>query len=195
MGIDKEIWEEAAESELLYRKRALGEVKDPKEIILQILTKLNIQVSEKDVNKIVDKRVRRFERALLNVDKEILDTLRVLRKLSKRVCLISNADIIDKKAWGTSPLEPYFNKAIFSCDVGLVKPNKEIYELALKEMKTNPEKSLFIGDGGADELKGAKESGITTVLITHYLEEYSKDRVKYADIIIKEISELRTILR
>ena len=56
-----------------------------------------------------------------------------------------------------SPLYNLFDEAIFSYEVGYLKPQAEIYQIALEKMNVNPEKSIFIGDGGSDELKGAKK--------------------------------------
>ncbi|GCD09385.1 hypothetical protein [Clostridium tagluense] len=49
-------------------------------------------------------------------------------------------------------------------------------------MNVNPEKCIFIGDGGSDELKGAKELGIKCAVITHNIEQKS---VKYC--VIKKL--------
>lgn len=62
--------------------------------------------------------------------------------------------------WEQSPLFKYFNDAIFSCNVGLLKPDKQIYELALQRLNVSPEECLFVGDGGSNELCGAKSAGL-----------------------------------
>lgn len=195
LKINQKEWEEAAENDSLYKKRALGEVKNPKKIIQEILEELELKVPEEVINTIMNKRIQRFTNTLLRVDENILKTLEALSKRSKRMCLISNADVIDKKAWALSPLSLYFEQSIFSCDVGLLKPNNKIYELALEAMNVKPENALFIGDGGSKELKGAKQAGIKTILVTHYLDSYPEEISKDADLVIDNFGELTNIIK
>ena len=74
---------------------------------------------------------------------------------------------------------------VFSCRVGFVKPEPEIYAVALSALKVRPEVVLYVGDGGSDELRGAKDIGMTTVLTTHVIKEFWPERVikarKHAD--------------
>jgi putative hydrolase of the HAD superfamily len=58
--------------------------------------------------------------------------------------------------------------------VGYLKPQTEIYKIALEKMNISPQKSIFIGDGGSDELKGAKELGIRTILTGYLLKRERK---------------------
>ena len=88
-----------------------------------------------------------------------------------------------------------FDDVIFSCDVGILKPDKEIYELAMAHLNVKPEASMFVGDGGSSELMGAKLVGMRTVF-TEALEVKSNAKrsliMEYADYHIKEFSELVT---
>lgn len=52
-------------------------------------------------------------------------------------------------------------------EIGYVKPQKEIYEVAIGSMKTQAKSCMFVGDGGSNKLKGAKKIGMVTV-ITHF---------------------------
>ena len=81
-----------------------------------------------------------------------------------KIGLVSNADLMDKKYWGSSRLAPYFDDVIFSCDVGVMKPDRRIYEMAAARLGVKPEECLFVGDGGSNELWGAKQLGMTTVM-------------------------------
>ena len=72
-------------------------------------------------------------------------------------------------------LNDLFDDTIFSYEVGCLKPQNEIYEIALKKMNTIPQKCIFVGDGGSDELKGAKELGMKTILTGYLLEKERKE--------------------
>jgi FMN phosphatase YigB (HAD superfamily) len=47
-----------------------------------------------------------------------------------------------------------------------VKPEPEIYRLAMRNLSVGPADCIFVGDGGSEELRGARDLGITTVMIT-----------------------------
>jgi putative hydrolase of the HAD superfamily len=53
---------------------------------------------------------------------------------------------------------------------------------------------LYVGDGGSDELRGAKDMGMTTALTTHVIKEFWPERIvkarKHADYEIDGIAEL-----
>ena len=57
----------------------------------------------------------------------------------------------------------YFDKVYLSCEVGFVKPQKEFYELAVKDLAVLPGECIFIDDSEGNLLP-AKEMGIKTVL-------------------------------
>lgn len=96
--------------------------------------------------------------------------------------------------WETSPIRHLFDSTIFSCHVGCVKPEREIYELSLHELKVLPAESVFVGDGGSNEWQGAKDVGMTTIMITGIIVQLWPDRIanhqQHADFVIERLSEL-----
>jgi epoxide hydrolase-like predicted phosphatase len=76
-------------------------------------------------------------------------TLKIIREIRKNysVYLISNnvierVEFLEKKF----NFKKDFDDCIFSCDVKLIKPDKKIYELAIKNFKINPQETIFIDD-------------------------------------------------
>lgn len=193
IGISPVEWEKYAEDDSLYHERALGRVKTEKEIIDHIVTIMPYDLNRYQTEQLLQRREERMKRALLTIDDTIMDTLKKLHKKEIKLGLISNADLIDSKYWNQSPLSPLFDTAIFSCNVGMLKPDPQIYQLAMEESEVKPKESIFIGDGGSDELSGAKCAGMTTIF-TEYLESKStekKERIKqYADYHIEVFSDL-----
>ena len=57
------------------------------------------------------------------------------------------------------PVFAHFDKQIISCEVQLVKPEREIYELLLSRYGLQPEETIFIDDR-IDNVKAAEELGI-----------------------------------
>ena len=80
-------------------------------------------------------------------------------------------------AWSRSPLRPCFDAAIFSCNVGAAKPDPAIYLAACEALGVAPAECLFVGDGGADELRGAAALGMIPVQMTGILDRHFPELV------------------
>lgn len=57
----------------------------------------------------------------------------------------------------------YFNVIICSDEVGFHKPDKRIFELAVKKAKASNENSVYIGDNFHADIIGAKNANITPI--------------------------------
>ena len=156
LGLSMSEWERYAENDALYRERALGHVKSEMEIINKIVDTIPFSISEIQREKVLAARENRMKKALQNVPKDILEILAQLKAKNVKLGLVSNADMIDCKYWKQSMLFPFFDDTVFSCDVGFLKPDRHIYELAMQHLNVLPGESLFVGDGGSEELYGAK---------------------------------------
>ncbi len=64
----------------------------------------------------------------------------------------------------------------------------------LRELGLTPQKCLFVGDGGSNELFAARSLGFTTVMVAGVIRELWADRIeiraKDADFLIEEVVEL-----
>ncbi len=81
-----------------------------------------------------------------------------------RLALVSGCMEPAPRQWMSSPLVPYFDVTVFSCEVGLMKPDPAIYLLASDGLGVSPEACLYIGDGSFGELHGAEDAGMTAAL-------------------------------
>ncbi len=93
------------------------------------------------------------------------DMLKLIKKLKNnyKLILLSNilklhADMNEKEGIFSD-----FDELIFSYNVGFVKPDQRIYNLALKRINLRPEECIFIDDY-KDNIKIAYELGIRTIL-------------------------------
>ncbi|WP_199621269.1 HAD family hydrolase [Paenibacillus alkalitolerans] len=60
-------------------------------------------------------------------------------------------------------IRDYFDSILISEEVGCKKPNKEIFDLSIKELKVDPTKSFFIGDHPLNDVFGAANAGINAI--------------------------------
>jgi len=196
LSISEDKWNEITANQDLYDRRASGQNTDPKTILRELVSLISADISDELLNALVEIRIERFKEAVENVDPVILDTLKVLKSRGYRLAIVSNADIIDVMHFQTSPLADLFDVTIFSYEVGYLKPSPEIYQLALERFGYRPDECIFIGDGGSDELKGAKKLGMTTLLTRHFINRYEDghDYHKYIDMTISTIKDLLALL-
>lgn len=96
---------------------------------------------------------------------EVLSTLRTLRARGFRVGLISNCGPVVPAPFRQSPLAELIDHATFSCRVGVAKPERRIYEIHCRELGIDPHGSIYVGDGGSDELRGAQAVGFRPLLL------------------------------
>jgi len=94
---------------------------------------------------------------------DIIDLVKELKEKRVKTAVLSNtikihADVI-KEYNGYEP----FDVIILSCDVGIAKPEKEIYQLTLNKLQLKAEEAIFIDDR-EENLLPAKELGMKTIL-------------------------------
>ncbi len=141
-----------------YRRRETGPIRVA---IAEVGERLGVDV---DVEAHLALRLE-FMRNLLVPDGGVLDTLAELRRRGIPTALVSNSTEDVALVWGETRLAPLFDAAVFSATAGFMKPDREIYELALGRLPVAPAEVLFVGDGANDELAGAARVGMTPVLL------------------------------
>lgn len=196
-GLNRLEWEKYAEDAELYKERALGRITEPAEIIEKIVAAIPKKIENDAKAQILHRRQQRMKNALCSVDAEILAVLGALRQKGCKLCLISNADFIDCMFWHDSPLCPLFDEAVFSCNTGMLKPDPAIYRYSMELTGAKPQQSLFVGDGGSNELFGAKQAGMQTVFAEWFdqKDENAAKRInENADFRISKISRLIDIV-
>lgn len=94
---------------------------------------------------------------------DALGTLDELRRRDYRLGLISVCSQEVSRVWEDTSLGDKFDVTVFSCDVGISKPDPRIYEIACDRLEVDPADCLFVGDGANDELPGAERIGMTAL--------------------------------
>ncbi len=116
----------------------------------------------------------------IEYQEEIEATARLIPELKMagyRVIVLSNMskeyiDFLRKK-----PVYSHFDEEIISCEVGLVKPEREIYELLLTRYGLRPDETIFIDDR-QENVDAAAELGITPFLFDRRNPEKSCEELK-----------------
>ena len=67
----------------------------------------------------------------------------------------------------TAGIRELFDMAVVSDDIGIWKPNKGIFEYAMKALQVTPEESLFVGDHPVNDIQGALGAGMHAVWVDY----------------------------
>jgi putative hydrolase of the HAD superfamily len=93
------------------------------------------------------------------------EALTRLQHLGVKRGLISNCSADVPFLWQETALAPFFEVTLFSCDVGMKKPDPRIYQLACEQLNIPAEACLYLGDGASRELTGAMQVGMRALLL------------------------------
>lgn len=112
----------------------------------------------------VDEILAVWEKTYLKInalDKGALDLVKKLKK-NYKVALISNLWDFHVQINRKRKLYDYFDPCVLSCKIGIHKPQKEIFELAIKKAKVKGEECVFIDDR-AEYFSVAQSLGMKTI--------------------------------
>lgn len=148
-----------------YRDRLVSLVPTVTDRVRQFCAARGLRPSD-DVWPVISDILGRYQDlALRNPRRTIVEGLRRLKARGLALGLVSNCDEREMRSWGTSPLAPLFDATIFSCEVGVPKPEKEAYLALVPRWGGVPlGEALFVGDGSDEELAGARRAGFVKVV-------------------------------
>jgi putative hydrolase of the HAD superfamily len=86
-----------------------------------------------------------------------------------------------------------FDSLVVSAEIGYRKPSKIIFEHALKEIDSDPESSIMVGDTFEADIVGANSVGMKNILVDVYDNQHKN--YKNCTVVIKNISEFPTALK
>lgn len=119
-------------------------------------------------------RVRRDAmHRLLNPKPDCLDMLRRLSDHGIALAVISDCVFDVPAIWPGTPFADLFTITVFSCLLGIRKPDARLYEAAMDGLGVTPPECMFIGDGGSNELQGARNLGIAAYMLDDQPEDQS----------------------
>lgn len=96
---------------------------------------------------------------------EARETLKLLKARGLRLGVISNWDSRLRRLLGSLALAGEFEAIVVSCEVGVEKPSRAIFESALGTMGVRPGEAFHVGDDLVSDYDGARAAGIGSALI------------------------------
>jgi len=117
----------------------------------------NIYISNEQMKKLI----KLWNRTWI-ADKEMIKIVKILKR-KYTLALFSNLDKNNDKIYRKKGWYDYFDHLILSFELGLIKPSKKIFKIALKKLKLKSNNCLFIDDQ-KDNLVIAKKLGMKSLL-------------------------------
>lgn len=98
---------------------------------------------------------------------EVIDTMNKLREQGHRVVVLSNTNRLHTTFWPDEypQIQAAADKIYLSQEMGMRKPEARIYQAVLQAEGFSASDTVFFDDN-ADNIEGANQLGITSVLVT-----------------------------
>ena len=172
------------------RDRMIGKFATYREMLSALCGSLEVSVESATIEEMSRDRLRRKREYLLGVEAEMLQALSQLRANGWTIGIISNATPDEVAYWPECPLRDVVDDAVFSCQIGYMKPDPKIYNLACDRLGIVPTKAVFVGDGGFDELQGAAAVGMRPIQARWYYAREIEWNITSELIVIDKIDDL-----
>lgn len=173
LGIDEEVCRR--EWRARHQGRMTGVIPDFGTVLREICSEAGVTVPRGRIDRLVAERVEAKSRPFERVEPGIVAALQEIRERGMSVGLVTNCAAEEVSAWDACPLQPLVDVAVFSYQVGVMKPDPEIYTFACGRLGVPPGDTCFVGDGGSDELRGAQIAGLRPIWATWFIESWPWD--------------------
>jgi len=99
------------------------------------------------------------------IEKNALEVLKYFKDKGYSLALVSNTTPISELIIRNLGLKNFFDTIVLSCDVGYLKPDPRIFQIAISNLGRKPSQVCVIGDKIRTDILGAKILGTKTVLL------------------------------
>lgn len=140
--------------------RTLGDFPNMYSVLTRILLNMNTTVSPHVVLAAAHRWEQNRAELFSFIDPSISAMLDGIRKTGCKIGLISNCWHDEMWTYQESKLHSLIDASILSCEIGLKKPDVQIYELCAHHLLVSTNECIYIGDGGSKELDGANRAGM-----------------------------------
>lgn len=156
LGVRLQDYKEAEKAFMVHKYKSI------REAVISICNALRIEPREDLINDMVSVWHSAVEKFTF-----FPDVRNTLKELSGRykTGLISNTDCFSIKPIFKRDFDSFFDAVVFSCDVGLLKPDRGIFDAILEKLGVGPEETLMVGDNLRDDILSAESLGMKCVLI------------------------------
>ena len=123
--------------------------------------------------------------------KGAIELLEYLRPRYNLYILSNGFKELQSRKMRTAGIDKYFDALILSEDIGVNKPNRELYEYALQKTSSKVEESIMIGDMFETDIVGAENIGMKQI----YFNPKKKDNISFTPTyMVTDLLQIKEIL-
>ena len=159
----REIWNPTDDDRTL-GKRTLEDV-------IEEILRVNNCYKEEIFEKVISKRRQSKMECFNHLNAEIIPLFNALKESDIKIGLITNCYFEERDVIKESVLYDYFDSVNMSCELGMKKPDVEIFRRCMNELDVEPYECIYVGDGGSYELETAKALGMHPIQAVWYLKD------------------------
>jgi putative hydrolase of the HAD superfamily len=149
-------------------------------------------IDDPDFAEYLSEEFQKQRRNIHNVFSDAEPTLIQLKKKYKLVLVTNGAPDLQREKIQGSGLGKYFDEIVIAGDIGIRKPEPQIFNIVLSRIGVKNDEAIMIGNSLDSDIIGAQEAGIKTVWLNRDNEE-NQSEIK-PDYEIRSLSELEFIL-
>jgi putative hydrolase of the HAD superfamily len=147
-----------------YDERARGGLGDIRDQVAMLARQSGSSPSAVELDRAVELRME-GQWAVLQPRPGAVEVLAQLQARGLKIGVLSDCTDEIPILWPTSAFADLVDAAVFSCVLGVRKPDQRTYAAVLTELRVQADHCLYVGDGGSSELSGAKTAGLRPILL------------------------------
>lgn len=151
--------------DLTFRARARGELGAGVLMLRELARRLGRQPTTEQLERAEWLRQVAI-RTSIRLRPDAVPTLCGVRQRGLRTGLISDCTDDLPPIVAELPIGPRLDVTVYSCDLGVVKPDPLLFLTASRRLAVAPAECLYVGDGGGRELSAARAVGMAAVRLT-----------------------------
>jgi len=147
-----------------FNQRTTGELNSPEQNIEYVCNQLKIDCSESQIQAAVRVRMG-FTAKSMAPRPDAVAVLGEIKRRGMKTGLISDCAWEVPRLWPGLPFAQYVDVPLFSCSLGIKKPDPRIYKKSTDLLGVRAQDCMYVGDGSSRELTGAQKAGMFPVMI------------------------------
>ena len=157
--------------------------------LLEVFKELKIAIEKKEGSEFFNKFLPVYEENMVLFE-DVIPCLEFLKDEGYRTGIITNGNRKDQmEKLNRFGLTKFFSTITISGDVGVAKPNVEIFNKCINQLSLSPDSIMYIGDLIEMDVYGAQNAGMRGV----WLNRESKN-IEFEGTSIKTLNELEKLL-
>jgi len=156
-----------------------------------LLTLQDFGINEKELAEKIGEEYIRISPLIANLFPETKNILEYLSPKYNLHIITNGFSEVQEIKIKSAEIGEYFNTITTSEEAGVKKPDKKIFEYALKKADAKPEECLMIGDDYEVDILGAESAGISQVFFDpHKKHDLLKEIVDYYIVCLDELKKI-----